>query len=97
MISDKKISGVCEAYNCSEKAVNQILVSAGNFGKVNLNLCNLCVSKFSGQVRRNKTTVSKIDLKNKNTPTAAKQLDERKYQGLGLSTISSQKLSKWST
>jgi hypothetical protein len=37
--------GICEAVNCSAKAITTILVKAGN-RSVALNLCNSCISKF---------------------------------------------------
>jgi hypothetical protein len=38
---------ICEAVNCSAKAVTTILVKAGH-QSVALNLCNSCISKFKG-------------------------------------------------
>ena len=38
---------ICEAINCYEAATESIVVSAGKFGTINLNLCHKCaVTKF---------------------------------------------------
>lgn len=44
--SDKKI---CEAFDCSNKAVTTIKVSAGNYGQISLNICRLCEPKFTNR------------------------------------------------
>jgi hypothetical protein len=41
---------VCEAVNCYKVATETIIVSAGKFGTLTLNLCHVCaVKKFGSQ------------------------------------------------
>jgi hypothetical protein len=44
------INSICEAYGCNNVATKQITVSAGNFGNIDLNFCNNCVSKFNDSI-----------------------------------------------
>jgi len=37
----------CEAYGCNNEATNQITVSVGSYGVIDLNLCKICVPQFS--------------------------------------------------
>ena len=47
-LSDKNISNPnCEAYRCNNEATNQVTVSVGKLGEINLNLCKICVPQFS--------------------------------------------------
>ena len=44
---DKKISNlICEAYGCNDKAKNQLTVSVGRLGTIELNLCKNCIPIF---------------------------------------------------
>lgn len=47
---DEKAIQICEAVDCCEAATESIVVSAGKFGILTLNLCHGCaVNKFGGQ------------------------------------------------
>ena len=46
----------CEAYDCKRQAITQIDVNVGVFGQINLNLCNLCLPKFSASAVNVKST-----------------------------------------
>ena len=37
---------ICDAVDCYEASTETIIVSAGKFGTLTLNLCNECVDKF---------------------------------------------------
>ena len=39
-------NSICEAVNCSSRALVQIEVKVGQLGTITLSLCNNCVSKF---------------------------------------------------
>jgi hypothetical protein len=39
-------NSICDAANCSSKALVQIEVKVGQLGTITLALCNDCVSKF---------------------------------------------------
>ena len=57
---------VCEAVNCYEASTETIIVYAGNFGTINLNLCHKCaVTKF-------KITPSQDTILKKNRHTCQK-------------------------
>lgn len=44
---------ICEAVNCYEAATGTIIVYAGKFGSINLNLCHKCaVTKFQSTIER---------------------------------------------
>jgi hypothetical protein len=38
---------ICEAIDCTQKAVKTIEVNAGIYGKIPLLLCNKCIVKFN--------------------------------------------------
>jgi hypothetical protein len=40
----------CEAYGCSNGATKRIIVSVGNLGDIDLNLCKNCVLKFNDSI-----------------------------------------------
>jgi hypothetical protein len=41
---------ICEAYSCNNRAVQQVIVSVGNLGNIELNVCSRCISKFDGSI-----------------------------------------------
>jgi len=46
-LSDKNFTNSnCEAYRCNNEATNQVTVSVGKLGEIDLNLCNSCVPIF---------------------------------------------------
>jgi hypothetical protein len=57
----------CDVYGCKKKATAQVTVNAGYLGDVILNLCKICVPKFSDN------KVSKNGLLHRSLPLNGKE------------------------
>jgi hypothetical protein len=52
--------GICEAYDCFERATTQINVKVGQLGTIPLELCTYCIKKFDESIPRKNDSKQKI-------------------------------------
>jgi hypothetical protein len=45
-LDNKDIRNICNAFDCSNRAIETIDVKAGKFGIISLSLCSICIRKF---------------------------------------------------
>ena len=43
----KPKAAICESYGCNNKSTASIIVDVGRLGKIDLNICNNCIPKFT--------------------------------------------------